>query len=110
MAENTEKSRLKYNVALGFLFILVISALAISLLYKGIHNLQKLEQANSVPNNRLHRINHVLTLINQAETQSRSYFILRSQPDLGEYVVTLNLLEKDIDELVPLGIVEIIPS
>ncbi|MDP4209122.1 MAG: ATP-binding protein [Bacteroidota bacterium] len=100
MAENTEKSRLKYNVALGFLFILVISALAISLLYKGIHNLQKLEQANSVPNNRLHRINHVLTLINQAETQSRSYFILRSQPDLGEYVVTLNLLEKDIDELV----------
>ncbi|HEY4784896.1 MAG TPA: ATP-binding protein [Bacteroidales bacterium] len=99
MKDSLGNVSLKGKVALGYLLIFLASAIAIIFLYQGIKNLQRLDETNTSPNEKLYKINQILTLIYEAENQTRSYFLLRNKSDFDDYIQTLNKIGSEIDKL-----------
>lgn len=99
MKDKLANNSLKSKVVLGYLLIILAPAIAILFLYNGIKNLQLLDQTNTAPNVKLYKINQILTLIYEAENQTRTYFLLRNKTDFEDYVKTLNKVGEYIDTL-----------
>jgi signal transduction histidine kinase/FixJ family two-component response regulator len=99
MRDKTVSNSLKSKVVLGYILIILAPAIAIIFLYNGIKNLQLLDQTNTAPNVKLYKINQILTLIYEAENQTRTYFLLRNKTDFEDYVKTLNKIGENIDTL-----------
>jgi signal transduction histidine kinase/FixJ family two-component response regulator len=99
MNDKISNASLKSKVAVGYLLILLASGMGIFFLYTGIKNLQLLDKNSSKPNAKLFKINQILTLIYEAENQTRSYFLLRNKSDFDNYIQTLNIIGDDIDTL-----------
>jgi signal transduction histidine kinase/CheY-like chemotaxis protein len=99
MGTDDKNRALKNKIAVSYVVIFLASAFAILSLYKGIQNLQLVDKTNSSPNIKLERMNRILTLIYEAESQARSYFLFRDTSNLNKYVKTLDGISKNIDTL-----------
>jgi signal transduction histidine kinase/FixJ family two-component response regulator len=99
MAIDDKNRSLKNKIAVSYFFIFLAAALAIVFLYKGIQDLQLVDKASSSPNVKLERMNRIITLIYEAESQSRSYFLFRDTSNLNKYIKALDEIGKDIDTL-----------
>lgn len=99
MKDKLSNTSLKSKIALSYFLILLASGVAIFFLYTGIKNLQLLDKKNTKPNTKLFKINQILTLIYEAENQTRSYFLLRNKNDFDSYIQTLNKIGENIDSL-----------
>lgn len=99
MKDKLSNTSLKSKIALSYFLILLASGVAFFFLYTGIQNLQLLDKNNTKPNTKLFKINQILTLIYEAENQTRSYFLLRNRSDFESYIQTLNKIGENIDSL-----------
>jgi signal transduction histidine kinase/FixJ family two-component response regulator len=99
MRDKNINTHLKSKIAIGYLLIFIASAFAVLFLYKGIKNLQLLDRANTSPNIKLYKINKIVTLIYEAENQTRSYFLFRNKSSFEDYVKTIKRIEGNIDSL-----------
>ena len=99
MAIDYSNSPLKRKIAVSYILIFLVSAFAMLFLYKGIQNLQLVDKTNASPNVKLERMNGILTLIYEAESQARSYFIFRDTAIFNKYIKSLNAIGNNIDTL-----------
>lgn len=99
MKKEKINTSLKSKIALGYLFIFVASFLAVLFLYKGIQKLHEVDQKYTIPNEKLHTINRIITLIYDAENKTRSYFLLRNKNYFKEYAYVLDSIGNNIDSL-----------
>jgi len=99
MKDKIDNTYLKSKIAASYFLILLAAGVAIFFLYTGIQNLQLLDKNNTKPNAKLFKINQILTLIYEAENQTRSYFLLRNKSDFESYIHTLDQIGYNIDTL-----------
>lgn len=58
-----------------------------------------MDRANNAPDEKLHRINRITTLVYEAENEARTYFLSRNKTVFGSYRKTLGQLGENIDSL-----------
>src|SRR4030043_1631502 len=97
--QQQQTTAISRKVTLSYLIIVLIAAVAISILYQGIHNIIRIDESVTKPNNKLKKINQILTLVYEAENYSRSYFIYRNDSILKEYINTNNKISNGIGTL-----------
>ncbi len=77
--------------------LVLVAIIAGSLIYKGLENILLVEKLGSYPNQKLYVTNDILTLIYEAESDARSYYLFRKKQDLDNYVFKLNEMNKYIN-------------
>jgi signal transduction histidine kinase/CheY-like chemotaxis protein len=90
---------IRYKVTLSYLILVLLAATAISILYKGIHNIIILDTDSTKPNYKIKYINKILANVYEAEGFSRSYFLFRNDSDLIKYINLSDVIDKSIDSL-----------
>lgn len=90
---------IRNKVAISYLLLVILAALAIGVLYKGINNIVLLDANATKPNQKLKQINQILTHVYEAESYSRSYFLFRTDSLLNIYIQSNNNISKGIDSL-----------
>lgn len=90
---------IRNKVAISYLLLVILAALAIGVLYKGINNIVLLDANATKPNQKLKQINQILTQVYEAESYSRSYFLFRTDSLLNKYIQSNENISKGIDSL-----------
>lgn len=90
---------IRNKVAISYLLLVILAALAIGVLYKGINNIVLLDANATKPNQKLKQINQILTHVYEAESYSRSYFLFRTDSLLNIYIQSNENISKGIDSL-----------
>ncbi len=88
---------LKQKITLSYFILVLVALIAGSFLYKGIHNLLSVERLGSTPNQKLYVTNELLTLIYDAESDARSYYLFRNKKDFDNYIIKLNEIKNYIN-------------
>lgn len=98
MSREPRSSLLKQKITISYVIIILIAFIATVILYNGIKNILSIDREGSAPNQKLYLTDKILTLIYDAESDARSYYLYRKKQDLDNYVAKLNLIKKNIND------------
>src|SRR5208283_105506 len=98
MSKKPGFSLLKQKITLSYFLLALIALIATGILYHGIQNILSIDRVGNTPNQKLYQTNEILTLIYDAESDARSYYLFRKKQDLDNYVVKLDAIKNHINE------------
>lgn len=98
-----KQGKIKPKVLFGYLVVLGIALAALGITYKGFVDLTKTRQSISEPNQKLIKINSLLTDIYEAESNIRTYTLTQNESYLSIYVSFMADINLKVDTLLSLA-------
>ncbi|MFP4556576.1 MAG: ATP-binding protein [Bacteroidales bacterium] len=98
-----KQGKIKPKVIFGYLVVLGIALVALGITYKGFIDLTKTRQSISEPNQKLIKLNSILTDIYEAESNIRTYTLTQNESYLSIYVSFMSEINLKVDSLLTLA-------
>jgi signal transduction histidine kinase/CheY-like chemotaxis protein len=97
--ESNKQGRIKPKVVAGFLLVFIIAITALGITYKGFVELTQMRQTLSDPNQKLIKLNSILTDIYEAESNIRTYTLTQNETYLSLYLNFMTNINGKVDSL-----------